>query len=91
MSVSLCEHIYTDAFEYVDESDSQQAARAQTLTKRKAIGMKDVVARVKDRGLKEDMVLLTTKVVPNGESAAELVQYVSQYLVNIFHMYCDIH
>ena len=41
----------------------EQAARAQTLTKRKAIGMKDMVSK----GEREDMVLLTTKVVPTGE------------------------
>ena len=38
------------------------------MTKRKAIGMKGVVKGwVKYRGLNEDMVLLTTKVVPTGE------------------------
>ena len=43
----------------------KQAAREQTLTKRKAIGVKCVVSNVvKDRGLNEDMFLLTTKVVP---------------------------
>ena len=44
-----------------------QAIRAQTLTKRKGMGTKDVVSKEKDRGLHEDMALLTTNVVPLGE------------------------
>ena len=37
---------------------------------------------MKGRGLNEDMVLLTTKVVPTGEiSATELVKYITCYLV----------
>ena len=52
-----------------------QAARAQTLTKRKAMGMKGVVSM---GGLNEDVVLLITKA---HRSATELVQYISLYLV----------
>ena len=38
-----------------------------------AIGMKDVVNKGEDKGLNEDMVLLTTKGVPTGEISHELL------------------
>ena len=47
-------------------SGGEQAARVQTLTKRKVIGMKGVVNKGERQRVK-DMVLLPTKVVPTGE------------------------
>ena len=47
-------------------SGDEQAARVQTLTKRKVIGMKGVVNKGERQRIK-DMVLLPTKVVPTGE------------------------
>ena len=40
--------------------------QAQTLTKKKAMGMKGVVSRVKDRGLDEDKGPSDNKDVPAG-------------------------
>ena len=47
-------------------SADEQAARVQTSTKRKVIGMKSVVNKGERQKVK-DMVLLPTKVVPTGE------------------------
>ena len=56
----------------------KQAARAQTLTKRKAIGVKGVVSKVKDRGLNQYVVLLTEGLCQLVKSATE---YASCYQV----------